>query len=246
MQKAILDEFLHVTENRMNSNLFCSMKEIDFIYAGKGKLMDNRERRDKGMAYISDDAVIEEQKKAKYAIRQYNQCMPFEPEKGMKYLEETGILHKGSMYFEPPFHCEYGSHIEIGDNFYANAYCTMLDVGKITIGDNVLFGPNVSLYTAGHPIHPQSRNSTYEYGIPITIGNNVWIGGSCVVLPGITIGDNSVIAAGSVVTKDIPSGVIAAGNPCKPIREITEEDRRYYFKDRVFDDEAWAVINKNS
>lgn len=204
--------------------------------------MDNRTRRDKGMAYFSDASVMEEQSKTKRAIRRYNECMPFDTEQGMECLEEAGIRHKGSMYFEPPFHCEYGTHIELGDNFYANAYCTMLDVGKITIGDDVLFGPCVSLYTAGHPIHPQSRKSGYEYGIPISIGDRVWIGGNCVVMPGITIGSDTVIGAGSVVTKDIPAGVIAAGNPCRVIREITEEDRKYYYKDRVFDDEIWEIV----
>ena len=106
-------------------------------------------------------------------------------------------------------------------------------------------GPNVSIYTAGHPLHPESRNSGYEYGIPVSIGDNVWIGGSCVVLPGVKIGNNVVIGAGSVVTKDIPDNVCAAGNPCKVIREITDEDKPYYFKDRKFDDEAWQKINEN-
>lgn len=205
--------------------------------------MDNRTRRDQGMAYFSDESVMAEQKKAKLAIRKYNQCMPFDAEEGLQCLNEAGIRHSGSLYFEPPFHCEYGTHISLGNNFYANAYCVMLDVGQITIGDDVLFGPNVSLYTAGHPVHPVSRKSGYEYGIPITIGNNVWIGGSCVVLPGVTIGDNSVIAAGSVVTGDIPAGVIAAGNPCRVLRTITEEDKRYYFKKQPFDDEVWSIIN---
>lgn len=204
--------------------------------------LDNKTRRDNGMAYLSDDSVIKEQLTAKSAIRKYNECMPFDTEKGMKYLEESGIIHKGNIYFEPPFHCEYGTHINIGKNFYANAYCTMLDVGKITIGDDVLLGPSVSLYTAGHPIHPLSRKSGYEYGIPITIGDRVWIGGSSVITPGVTIGSDTVIGAGSVVTKDIPAGVIAAGNPCKVIRKITEEDRKYYFKDKVFDDEVWEIV----
>lgn len=204
--------------------------------------MDNQTRRDNGMAYLADDAIQREQIKTKLAIRQYNQCMPFDMENGLKQLDAAGIKHKGELYFEPPFHCEYGKHIQIGENFYANVNCIMLDVAKITIGDNVFFGPNVSLYTAGHPIHYESRNSGYEYGIPITIGNNVWIGGSCVVLPGVTIGDNCVIGAGSVVTKDIPEGVIAAGNPCKVIRSITEEDRKYYYKNIPFDDEVWSIM----
>ena len=123
----------------------------------------------------------------------------------------------------PPFYTDYGLNI--------------------TIGKNVLFGPNVAIYTAGHPIHPDSRNSGYEYGIPVTIGDNVWIGGSCVILPGVKIGNNAVIGAGSVVTKDIPDNVCAAGNPCKVIREITEEDRPYYYKKQRFDDEIWKKIN---
>ena len=108
-------------------------------------------------------------------------------------------------------------------------------MGKVVIGDNVMFGPNVSLFTAGHPIHPDSRNSGYEYGIGITIGNNVWIGGNAVINPGVRIDNNAVIGSGSVVTGDIPGNVIAAGNPCRVIREITERDRQYYYRDRKFD-----------
>ena len=182
--------------------------------------MDNIYRRDHEMAYISDDAVVAQQKETKKAVREYNEAMPFDPEKGMEYLERTGLKHK------------------------KNTHCVMLDVGKITIGDNVMFGPNVGIYTAGHPIHPESRNSAFEYGIPVTIGDNVWIGGSCCVLPGVKIGNNVVIGAGSVVTKDIPDNVCAAGNPCRVIREITDADKPYYFKDRKFDEEAWAKINE--
>ena len=207
--------------------------------------MDNRYRRDHEMAYFSDESVIREQLETKKAVKEYNAVMPFDMKKGMDCIARTGIKHKENIYFEPPFHCEYGNHIEVGENFYANVNCIMLDVGKITIGDNVLFGPNVSIYTAGHPIHPESRNSGYEYGIPVTIGSNVWIGGSCVILPGVSIGNNVVIGAGSVVTKDIPDNVCAAGNPCRVIREITDADRPFYFKDRRFDDEAWAKINRN-
>ena len=108
-------------------------------------------------------------------------------------------------------------------------------MAKVTIGKNVQIAPNVSIYTAGHPIHPVTRNTGYEYGIPITIGDNVWIGGNVVILPGVKIGDNVVIGAGSVVTKDIPDHVIAMGNPCKIVREITEEDRTYYYKKNKFD-----------
>ena len=152
--------------------------------------MDNVYRRDHEMPYIADDAVTSQQKETKKAIREYNETMPFELEKGMECLERAGIKHKENVYFEPPFYCEYGNHIEVGENFYANTHCVMLDVGKITIGNNV------------------------------------------------------VIGAGSVVTKDIPDNVCAAGNPCRVIREITDADRPYYFKDCKFDEEAWAKINE--
>ena len=204
-------------------------------------MIDNITRRDSGMAYFADESVTAQQLVAKKCIRKYNQMMPFDLE-GLKCLDEAGIKHSGSLYLEPPFHCEYGTHIQVDDNFYANAFCVMLDVGKITIGDNVFFGPSVSVYTAGHPIHPVSRRSMYEYGIPVEIGNDVWVGGNSVILPGVKIGNNVVIGAGSVVTKNIPDNVIAAGNPCKVIRKITEEDRKFYFKDKVFDDEIWDKV----
>ena len=143
------------------------------------------------------------------------------------------------VYIHPPFHCDYGYNIHVGDGFYANTNLTVLDVGQVRIGNGVMFGPNVALYTAGHPVHPETRKSGDEYGIDITIGNNVWIGGNTVVPPGVNIGDNTVIGAGSVVTRDIPSGVVAAGNPCRVLRPVTEEDRDVYFRDRRFDVEDY-------
>lgn len=199
--------------------------------------MDNRYRRDHGMAYYSDESIVAEQLVTKRLIREYNFLMPFEVEKGIECLNKAGIIHGENVYFEPPFHCEYGKHIKVGENFYANIGCIMLDVAQITIGKNVLFGPNVSIYTAGHPIHYESRMSGYEYGVPVAIGDNVWIGGNCVILPGVKIGSNTVIGAGSIVTKEIPDNVLVAGNPCKVIREITTEDKAYYFKNKKFDDE---------
>ena len=203
--------------------------------------MNNIERRDNEMAYISDDAVMEEQKKTRNILRRLNTMDPSDFDGIGKVVEELlGKSHKA--FINPPFYCDYGFHIEVGENFFANYNCTIIDVAKVKIGDNCQLAPNVAIYTAGHPVHPDSRNSLYEYGIGVTIGDNVWIGGNTVILPGVHIGSNTVIGAGSVVTKDIPDWVIAAGNPCKVIREITEDDRKYYYKDRKFDEEAWEYI----
>lgn len=136
--------------------------------------------------------------------------------------------YKDKLKITPPVYFDYGKHTFVGKNFYANFDCIFLDVNTITIGDNVMFGPRVGLYTAGHPIDKDVRITGLEYGLPITIGNNVWIGGNVVVMPGVHIGDNTIIGSGSVVTKDIPSDVIAAGNPCKVIRKITTEDKIFW------------------
>lgn len=198
--------------------------------------MNQKERMLNGLPYKAWlDHLEEERDACKAAIYEFNLLKPDErariPEILKKLFGKTGK----NIWIEPPFHCDYGWNIETGENFFANYGLTILDVGKVTFGDNVQIAPNVSIYTAGHPIHPVSRNSGYEYGIPITIGNNVWIGGSVVILPGVAIGDNVVIGAGSVVTKDIPANRVAAGNPCRIIREITEGDRKFYYKDREFD-----------
>ena len=162
-------------------------------------------------------------------------------EKIEKIVKELLGKSEGA-FINPPFYCDYGFNIEVGKNFYANYNCTILDVGKVTIGDNCMFAPNVAIYTAGHPIHPDSRNSMYEYGIPVSIGDNCWLGGNTIVCPGVKIGNNVVIGAGSVVTKDIPDWSIAAGNPCRGIRTITEEDRKYYYKKNEFDEDAWKDL----
>lgn len=145
-------------------------------------------------------------------------------------------------FINPPFYCDYGSHIEVGKNFFANYNCTIIDVAKVKIGDNCQMAPNIAIYTAGHPIYPDTRNSAFEYGKEVTIGDNVWLGGNTVVCPGVHIGDNVVIGAGIVVTKDIPAWSIAAGNPCRVIRKITEADRRKLFHEEEIDDEAWNMI----
>lgn len=203
--------------------------------------MNNIERRDKGMAYISDDSVMEQQKRARILTQKLN-TMDRSDFKGLGDVVKELLGQSEGAWINPPFYCDYGFNIEVGKNFFANYNCTMLDVSKITIGENCFMASNVAIYTAGHPIHPDSRNSMYEYGIPVTIGDNVWIGGNTVICPGVTIGSNCVIGAGSVVTKDIPDWSVAAGNPCRVIRKITDEDKRYYFKKIPFDDEAWKDI----
>ncbi len=208
-------------------------------------MQKQKERRDQNLPYISDAGVLAQQFRTKLLLRSFNRALPFNAPKEYLLFRLLGLKHGKTIYIEPPFRCDYGNHITVGENFYANSGCYILDVAAVTIGDNVMFGPNVSVITAGHPIHPAVRNTRYEYGVPITIGNNVWIGAAAVVLPGVTIGDNAVIGAGSVVTKDIPANTVAVGNPCQPIKEITDEDKAYYHKNRRFDEEAWEDIQKH-
>ena len=205
--------------------------------------MDNIERRDREMAYISDESVMEEQKVCRRILQRLNTVDRSDFDEIGKIVKELLGKSDGA-FINPPFYCDYGSHIEVGKNFFANYNCTIIDVAKVKIGDNCQMAPNVAIYTAGHPLHPVSRNSMYEYGISVTIGDNVWIGGNTVIMPGVHIGSNTVIGAGSVVTKDIPDWVVAAGNPCRVIKQITEEDKKYYYKDREFDPEAWEYISK--
>ncbi len=210
--------------------------------------MNQKERMLAGLPYKAWLAgLTEERNENKMRIYRYNSLSPAQKEEQEQCIRE--ILGKcgESIHIEQPFHCDYGYNIEVGNNFYSNYNLTILDVGKVVIGENVMIAPNVSIYTAGHPIHPDSRNSGYEYGIGVAIGHNVWIGGSVVINPGVTIGDNAVIGSGSVVTGDIPANVVAAGNPCRVLRQITEEDRKYYFKNREFDvaDYNDGVLNMN-
>ena len=176
--------------------------------------MNNIERRNSGLAYIADAEVAKEILECRRLIRKFNSSdwTDFE---GLTSLIKEILGKSDNAVINPPFYCDYGKHIETGKNFFANYNCTILDVAKVIIGDNCMFGPNVSIYTAGHPIHPDTRNTSFEFGKKVTIGDNVWIGGSAVICPGVTIGSNCVIGAGSVVTKDIPDWSVAAGNPCR-------------------------------
>ena len=203
--------------------------------------MNHIQRRDAELPYISDEAVMQQQRVCREILQRLNFADRSDFAGIAAIVKELFGRSEGAMV-NPPFYCDYGSHIEVGKNFFANYNCTILDVAKVTIGDNVLFGPNVAVYTAGHPLHPEARATMYEYGVGVTIGDNVWIGGNCVVMPGVHIGEGSVIGAGSVVTRDIPARSVAAGNPCRVIRAITDADRVFYYRDRKFDPEAWADV----
>ena len=185
------------------------------------------------------DGLAEERQACQEKLWEYNNLPPQRWQERPALLKSIlGSLGEQSMIL-PPLRCDYGTNIHVGERVEVNYNLTVLDVGRVTIGDRVLIAPNVSIYTAGHPVHPQSRRSGYEYGIDVTIGDDVWIGGSVTILPGVHIGSGSVIGGGSVVTKDIPENVIAVGNPCRVLRPITEEDRAFYFKDRLFDVEDY-------
>ena len=165
--------------------------------------MKNVERRDRQLPYISDAEVMEQQMNARRLTQKLNTIDRSDFDGIAAIVKELFGKSEGA-FVNPPFYCDYGFHIEVGKNFFANYNCTILDVAKVKIGDNCQMAPNVAIYTAGHPVHPAARNSAYEYGIEVTIGDNVWIGGNTVILPGVHIGDNVVIGGGSVVTKDIP------------------------------------------
>ena len=201
--------------------------------------MDQIKRRDAGLGYISDEKVMEEQRRARKLVQRFN-TMDRSDFEGLQALAAELVGEANGVFINPPFTCDYGSHIFFGKNCFVNYNCTIIDVLPVRFGDNCQVAPNVSIYTAGHPIHPATRNTLYEYGRPVTIGDNVWIGGNVVLCPGVSIGSNSVIGAGSVVTRDIPDWSVAAGNPARVLRTITEEDRKYLYSGQVMDPEGWA------
>ena len=205
--------------------------------------MNMKERRDAGLAYISDESVMKEQAETRKLLQKLN-FMDRSDFAGIAQVVKELFGKSENAMVNPPFYCDYGSHIEVGKNFFANYNCTILDVAKVKIGNNCQMAPNVAIYTAGHPIHPATRNTAYEYGKEVTIGDNCWIGGNVVICPGVHIGDNVVIGAGSVVTKDIPDWSLAAGNPCKVLRRITDADKRLLFRQEEIDEEAWQDILK--
>lgn len=191
------------------------------------------EKMQNGDLYLpSDDSLLERQRQCLEILYDFNTTRPSQLQKRTEILRRLLAEIGNDCYIEPPLHANWGCHTHLGHHVYANFNLTLVDDGDIFIGNYVMFGPNVTLATAGHPIMPQLRLEGMQFNIPIRIGNNVWIGAGTIVLPGVTIGENTVIGAGSVVTKDIPANVVAVGNPCKILREIGERDNIYYYKDR--------------
>lgn len=190
-----------------------------------------------GELYLpGDEEIMRHQLKRLDRLYDFNMTRPTELKKREEMLREMFAEIGDDCYIEPPFHSNFGGeHVHFGNHIYANFGLTLVDDTHIYVGDNTMFGPHVTVATAGHPIDPTLRAKEYQYNMSIHIGKNCWIGAGSLILPGVTIGDNTVIGAGSVVTKDIPSSVVAVGNPCRVMRDVGEHDREYYFKNRKID-----------
>ena len=199
--------------------------------------MTQKEKMTSGELYLPDgEEIMTEQLQCLDRLYDFNQTRPTEPDKREKMLKEMFGDIGENCYIEPPLHANWGGkHCHFGKNVYANFNLTLVDDSHIYVGDYTMIGPNVVIATAGHPILPELREKAYQYNMPIHIGRNCWIGAGALIMPGVTIGDNTVIGAGSVVTKDIPANVVAVGNPCRVLREIGEHDREFYFKDKRID-----------
>lgn len=196
--------------------------------------MTMRERIANGMLFTDNcEGLDEDRLHCKTVMTKFNNSFPDDIKTRMQLMREL-FGKETKAWIEPPFYCCYGTNITLGEHTYINMNCSFIDDGKINIGKAVMFGPCVAIATVGHPIKPDMRH--YMYTDPVTIGDNCWIGANVTICPGVTIGENTVIGAGSVVTKDIPSNVVAVGNPCKVLREISEHDNEFYYKDRKFSD----------
>ncbi|NLZ27866.1 MAG: sugar O-acetyltransferase [Firmicutes bacterium] len=193
------------------------------------------EKMHSGQLYLSgDDKLIKAQEACLERLYDFNMTRPSELEKREIMLKELFAEIGPGCYIEPPLHANWGGkHVHFGHNIYANFNLTLVDDTHIYVGDHTMFGPNVIVATAGHPLLPELREKMYQFNMPVHIGRNCWIGAGAIITPGITIGDNTVIGAGSIVTRDIPANVVAVGNPCKIVREIGEKDKKYYYRDRM-------------
>ncbi len=202
--------------------------------------MTNKEKMHSGDIYApGDDEIMNEQLQCLEKLYDFNMTRPTQLSTREAMLKEMFCEIGENCYIEPPLYANWGGkHVHFGDNVYANFGLTMVDDTHIFVGDGTMLGPNVVIATAGHPILPELREKQYQFNIPVHIGKNCWLGAGVLVMPGVTIGDNSVIGAGSVVTKDIPSGVVAVGNPCKVLREINEHDKEFYFRNRKINYES--------
>lgn len=198
--------------------------------------MDLYERMSTGkLYYCTDEKLMAEQALCLEKLYDYNHTRPLEAGKRAELLKELLGDMGENCYFEPPLHANWGRYTHAGDNVYANFNLTLVDDTDIYIGNNVMFGPNVVITTAGHPVRPDIRRKAAQFNLPVHIGDNAWIGAGAIILPGVTIGENSVIGAGSVVTRDIPANVVAVGSPCSVMREIGEYDMKYYRKGMEID-----------
>lgn len=199
--------------------------------------MSMKDKLHTGELYLpGDDEISRDQQMRLDRLYDFNATRPTQMDKRKALMKEMFAQVGEGCYIEPPLHTNFGGgHTHLGSHVYANFNLTLVDDTHIYIGDYTMFGPNVTIATAGHPILPQLRERAYQYNFPVRIGRNCWLGAGVIVLPGITIGDNVVIGAGSVVTKDLPSNVVAVGNPCRILRQVSEHDRTYYFKGRTID-----------
>lgn len=201
--------------------------------------MTQYERMKAGLIYDpGDEEIMNEQIPYLDKLWKFNSLMPSQFEEKLAYMKEVFAECGDNCWIELPFRANWGgAHLHLGNNVYANFNLTLVDDGDIFVGDKVMFGPNVTVATANHPIEPSLRARAMQYNKPVHIGNNVWIGAGVVIVPGVTIGENSVIGAGSIVTKDIPANVVAVGNPCRVLREIGEHDREFFYKNESIDRE---------
>lgn len=182
-----------------------------------------------GELYLASEILPENGSARGKKLAQEINNLPIDNREEIVRLEKELFGKTGQyIYVNPPLYVDYGRHISMGENVYCNMDCLFLDVNTITIGNNVMFGPRVSLYTAGHPIDAEVRISDLEFGLPIVIEDNVWVGGSATILPGVTVGKNSIVASGAIVTKDVPANCIVGGNPARVLREITQQDKEYW------------------